>query len=101
MKIEKIKSVAKTTCKYLIFTVHNILRYYTLYGWVVDKRVLILQAIVMVSWYLNNNQCLISQIEKYLFKETFLNNELVHVDKVHRYEMYSLFVMGCLFHLKH
>ena len=101
MKIEKLKKVMKNIIKYLVFITHNGLRFCSLYGWLIDKRVLILQAIVITSWYLNNNKCLISQIEKYLFGETFLKNGTVSVDKIHRQEMYLLFVVGCLFNIRY
>ena len=35
--------------------------------------VLILHIIVIGSWYINNNNCLLTQIENYLFGETIID----------------------------
>ncbi len=81
----------------LVFLFHKVLRYYVLYGWFVHKRVLICQLIVMLSWYFNNNKCIVSQIEKYLFGQTFLQNNSIYVNNLHRQELYGLFIIGCIF----
>lgn len=83
--------------KKLRFVLHNILRYCTLYGWVISKNVLVLQYIVILSWYLNNNKCLVSQLEKYLFGKTFMGNS-VHVNKYHRNELYFIHLVGIMCH---
>ena len=84
----------KEIIKKIVFIFHNYSRYYILYGWVIHKNVLKLQMAVMLSWYLNNNKCLFSQLEKYFFGETFLENNSVYVDRFHREELYSSFIIG-------
>ena len=84
--------------KKLVFLLHNLFRYITLYGWVVSKKVLYLQAIVMLSWYFNNNKCLACVLENYIFGETFLENNSVYVNKAHRYELYVLFLVGIIYY---
>ena len=83
--------------KQVVFVLHNTFRFVTLYGWVLDKRILYLQGIVLLSWFLNNNKCLASQIEKKLFGETFQKNNSVHVNKYHRFELRLLFTIGNLY----
>lgn len=84
----------KDLIKKIVFTFHNYSRYYILYGWIIHKNVLKIQLALMLSWYFNNNKCLICQIEKYFFNETFLDNNSVYVDKLHREELYSSFIIG-------
>jgi len=86
----------KDLIKKSVFTIHNYSRYYILYGWAIHRNVLKLQLLVMLSWYLNNNKCLICQIEKYFFGETLLENNSVYVDRFHREELYSSFIIGFL-----
>ena len=81
--------------KKLWFMLHQLLRYCTLYGWVVNKNVLVLQYIVLLSWNFNNNKCLVSQLEKYLFGETFMGNS-VYVNKYHRNELYIIHLIGVI-----
>lgn len=84
--------------KKLWFVLHHILRYGTLYGWVVSKNVLVLQYIVMLSWYFNKNKCLVSQLEKYLFGETFMGTQSSIVNKYHRNELYFIHLIGIMCH---
>jgi len=84
----------KDLIKKSVFTIHNYSRYYILYGWAIHRNVLKLQLVLMLSWYLNNNKCLVCQIEKYFFGETFLENNSVYVDRFHREELYSSFIIG-------
>ena len=83
--------------KRVVFILHNLFRFVTLYGWIIDKRVLYLQGFVLISWYFNNNKCIVSQIEKRLFGETFQKNNSVYVNKYHRLELCLLFSIGNLF----
>ena len=83
--------------KHIVFVLHNLFRFVTLYGWIIDKRVLYLQGLVLTSWYFNNNKCIASQLEKKLFGETFQKNNSVYVNKYHRFELGFLFSIGNLF----
>jgi len=98
---KSIKKNIKNVIKNFIFILHVYLRFYVLYGWILHRKVLLYQSIVIMSWYLNNNKCLISQIEKYLFGETFLGTQSVSVSKLDRQELYILFGIGCLFDYLH
>ena len=83
--------------KRVVFILHNLFRFVTLYGWIIDKRVLYLQGLVLISWYFNNNKCIVSEIEKKLFGETFQKNNSVYVNKYHRFELSLLFTIGNMF----
>ena len=83
--------------KKVVFALHNVFRYVGLYGWILHKNILYIQAIVMLSWYFNNNKCLFAELEKKLFGETFQENNSVYVNRYHRNELRFLFVLGNLY----
>lgn len=69
-------------------------------AWVYNYKLLFLHLIVALSWYLNNNKCIISQIEYKLFNKTFIGDgEKIYVPRIHRYLLYLNFVGGVYFHL--
>ena len=72
--------------------------------------VIILHITVIGSWYINNNNCLLTQIENYLFGETIIDlyysirgieveYKKFHVPWYHRYVLYLLFGFGILIHI--
>ena len=53
--------------------------------------------IIIMSWLLNNNRCLITQLEYYLFGETFMGHgEIFNVPFLHRFVLYFNFAMSIL-----
>ena len=69
-------------------------------AWIWNYKILFLHLIVALSWYLNNNKCIISQIEYKLFNKTFIGDrEKIYVPRIHRYLLYLNFVGGVYFHL--
>ena len=61
------------------------------------------------SWKLNNNRCIITQLEDYLFNETIIDiygkilnkkfNKKYVVPKYQRYPLYISFISGLIYHL--
>lgn len=50
--------------------------------------------LIIMSWLLNNNRCLITQLEYFLFKETFMGSgEIFNVPFRHRFILYFNFAM--------
>lgn len=74
-------------------------------AWVYNYKFLFLHLIVVLSWYLNNNKCIISQIENKLFNKTFMSlfskvgNKKTNVPMWSRYLLYLNFIGGVYFHL--
>ena len=82
----------------LWFEIHWISIYLTFIGWIFDKYLLCIHIIVMMSWYCNNNKCLISQIEYRLFNKTFLGNGAnFDVPLRLRRTLYNNFLIGILY----
>ena len=83
--------------KYLLFKIHLISIFLSLIGWIFEPRLLYLYPIVILSWKVNNNKCIISQLEYYFFKETFIGNgPYYYVPKIHRYIFYINFFIGLI-----
>ena len=72
----------------------------TNFGWIFIPEILYLHPIVILSWKLNNNRCIISQVEYYLFDRTFMGEkQKFYVPRRHRYLLYTNFVLGSCYHL--
>ena len=70
------------TIKYLFFLSHYSFIIYVLYPF--SKYNTAIASIVYLSWLLNNNYCLFSQIEYKYFGETYISKRLTkvrHIDK--------------------
>ena len=77
---------------------------------IIYKPILALNLVTIISWYISNNQCVLTQIEDLIFGETLIefynhsigntnkiNNRFI-VPKFHRYYMYFQFTIGILYH---
>jgi hypothetical protein len=66
-------------------------------------QILIVNFITILSWYFNNNVCLLTQIEKYLFNQTIID---VFIKNTNRYVipfkkrllLYIFFLFGFIYH---
>ena len=96
--------------KYLFFLCHLLGIFISLFGLFFYWQTLILQGIVIITWYFNNNKCILTQLEDYLFDESIIdiyfnaidNNKnyiKYKVPKYQRYTVYFLFGFGILFKL--
>jgi hypothetical protein len=61
--------------KYAFFAFHYCYIFSSLFGWLVHPYFLSISVITMSSWYFNDNKCLITQTEYYLFGETITGND--------------------------
>ena len=67
-------------------------------------QILIFNFITILSWYFNNNICLLTQIEKYLFNQTivdlFINKHSNHyvIPFIKRLPLYITFISGFIYH---
>ena len=96
--------------KYFFFLCHLLGIFISLFGLFFYWQTLILQGIVILTWYLNDNKCIITQLEDYFFGESIIdvyfnltsNNRKYTkyiVPKYQRYTVYFLFGFGILFKL--
>ena len=67
--------------------------------------IIIIQSLIAISWFINNNQCILTQIEDYLFNETLIeycfkkrSYNRFTVPKYHRYMLYTSIILGSVFH---
>ena len=93
--------------KYIFFIGHLLLIKSSLFF--IYRPVLILNSITIISWYINDNNCILTQIEDKLFDETLIDiyNRQIGKDIIiykyrvpwyHRYFMYTQFLVGVLYH---
>ena len=87
--------------KKIFFMCHILGIIITTSGWLLYSEILFLHPIVILSWYFNNNKCLITQLEYYIFKETFLGKgEKYYVPSIFRYILYINFILGIFIRIK-
>ena len=85
---------------FIIFTSHKLGILFFTYGWISTPYVLIIHPLVIISWWLNENRCVVSQLEYMYFGRTFLGNGPKYfVPRRHRYLFYSNFILGSIYHL--
>ena len=98
--------------KYISYLFHLAIIITCYLGTIKNMSVLLLQFIVILSWKLNNNQCLLTQLEDKLFNETIIDiyfsfqqkykpktrNFIVPI--LQRRILYVIFIISCLNYLK-
>jgi len=88
--------------KYFWFFYHRMSMYLMPWMWIFFDRLCGVNIeniyfFIIISWLLNNNRCLINQLEYYLFGETFMGRgEIFNVPFRHRLVLYFNFVMSIL-----
>ena len=89
--------------KYIInffFKLHFIGTLIIPYLWIFTPYSLILYIITILSWKLNKNRCIISQMEYYITGRTFQGiGKKYYVPKKHRYILYINFLVAIIYYL--
>lgn len=83
--------------KNIFFKLHHFGIYIVNFGWIFSSFFIYLQFIVIFSWIIFNNKCIISDIEIKLFGNNFLNKNNSKVPFNHRLLLYSNFILSLLF----
>ena len=84
--------------KKLWFKSHKIGIYITPYLWIISNYFLLVYLFIILSWKLNHNKCIISEIEYHLFGETFMGKGPKYfVPHKHRYILYINLIIGILY----
>jgi hypothetical protein len=92
--------------KYLFFIFHIffILLNFIIIYW----QIAIINVIVMISWKLNRNKCMLTQIEDYLFNQTLIeiifgkiikDESKYIVPSSHRYSLFFIFIFNLSYNL--
>ncbi len=79
---------------YLFFIFHFIFIFFSMVGWLIHPFFLILDIIVILSWHINDNNCLLTQLEFYFFEKTIIGNNKFKVPFKHRICLYLSFCIG-------
>ena len=98
--IRKLAEDNKMNISKIFFLFHILGIICTNFGWIFVPQILYLHPIVIISWKLNNNRCIISQVEYYLFDRTFMGEgQKFYVPRHQRYLLYTNFLVGSCLHL--
>ena len=75
--------------KNILFSIHYYSTFFFTFGWIIYPNIIYIQYIVIISWYINNNKCLLSQLDYYMFNETFMGKKEKYIVPIHnRYLLY-------------
>ena len=96
--------------KYIFFSIHTSLILVCFFDIYFYPQITFIQLLSILSWYINNNNCFLTQLEYYFFNETLLDfyNRLrgkevtrsFYVPKYHRYTIYCFFLIRLIFAFK-
>lgn len=85
----------------LLFKIHKFGMYIIPFMWIYDLKFLFLYAIIILSWKIRSNKCLISEIEYSIFGSTFMGNgPKYYVPYKHRKVLYINTALAGLLYLK-
>ena len=95
--------------KYIFYLFHLVFIFISFFFCFFYWQVLILHFLTILSWYINNNECIITRLEDKLFNETVIdiynkcrnnykkNNRRFVVPYYQRYPLYLLFTLNLLY----
>ena len=95
--------------KYIFYLFHLLFIFISFFFCFFYWQVLILHFLTILSWYINNNECIITRLEDKLFNETVIdiynkcrnnykkNNRRFVVPYYQRYPLYLLFTFNLLY----
>ena len=95
--------------KYIFYLFHLLFIFISFFFCFFYWQVLILHFLTILSWYINNNECIITRLEDRLFNETVIdiynkcrnnykkNNRRFIVPYYQRYPLYLLFTLNLLY----
>ena len=85
---------------FLFFTLHYFGSLLLPFLWIFTPKILIIYGITILSWKINNNKCIISQIEYKLTGRTFQGiGKKYYVPRRNRYILYFNFICGIIYYL--
>ncbi len=89
----------KEIIKNIWFKSHQLSMYFSPYLWIYyPDRMISLYSIILLSWNFNNNKCIITQFEYYLFGSTFLGQgKKFLVPFRHRVILYINFLFALIY----
>ena len=88
--------------KNILFNLHLYGIYIFTYGWLLHPYIVYSQYIVLLSWLLNDNKCLITQAEYFFFKETSMGDgKKFRVPKKNRYALYINCLLASIYKINY
>ena len=88
--------------KKILFNLHLYGIFIFTYGWVLHPYIVYIQYIVILSWLLNNNKCLITELEYYFLEETCMGGtKNFVVPKINRYTLYINCLLASIYNINY
>ena len=85
--------------KCIVYQFHIVFIFITTCGWNFYPKTAILIPIVGLSWELNDDQCLITQLEKYLFNYAIIPGRINRISKILLYVDLIIFIYFELYNI--
>lgn len=85
--------------KYILYQFHVVFIFITLCGWNFYPKTAILMPIVGLSWELNDDQCLLTQMEKYFFNSAIFPGRIPKFTKMFLYFDLIIFMYSELYNI--
>jgi len=95
--------------KYIFFSIHTTLILVCCFDIYFYPQITFIQLLVILSWYINNNNCILTQLEYYFFNETLIDfynrlrgkevTHIFHVPIYHRYTIYCFFLIRLIYRI--
>ena len=90
--------IKHTDIKNIIFNIHYFSTYIVTFGWFIYPPLVYIQYLVILSWYLNQNKCILTEIEHYFFNETFIGKGKKYiVPKYNRNILYVSCILATIY----
>ncbi len=84
--------------KECLFKLHYFSTYFVTFGWILYPPLVYIQYLVILSWYLNQNKCMLTELEYFFFNETFMGKGKKYiVPKYNRNILYINCLLGTIY----
>ena len=89
----------KNILQHTILNLHKYSIFIVNIGWILSPIFLIIHILVILSWKINSNKCIVSEFEYKLFGRTFIGQgKKYFVPRKHRYFLYGNFIVGNIYY---
>ena len=65
--------------KDFLFKLHYCSTYFVTFGWILYPPLVYIQYVVILSWYLNQNKCMLTELEYNFFNESCMGKEKKYI----------------------
>jgi hypothetical protein len=78
----------KEICRYSFYFLHMSFIFSSFIGIFFTWKIMILQGVTIISWKINNNNCILTQMEDYFFEESIIDLYFNYINKERKHKNY-------------